>query len=214
MEKIWHPDHPQKQLLIPVTSILFGFFLFITVFLSNGFDNTDILSIILGTILLTYGFGKLYGELTLHKNYIKVTETAIEFRETPVLGFGWIPLKRSIKFDAIKNVDLVEVRSPLFPNAHQPYLMITTKGGKSFVIGRGFSPSQLQKIAVGLSGATTLTNKLLGFINKTTGKSYTIDDIVNIGKNIISSLKDSKSMAPNGTDKSEDDTDDDFIVVD
>ncbi len=214
MEKVWHPENTEQQLLIPLVSIAISIFLLIPPFLADGLDSTAILSIILATILLTYGAGKLYGEMTIDQNYIKITETEIEFRETPILGFGWIPIRRSIKFDAIRNVDLVEIRSPILPNARQPYLMITTKAGKSFVIGRGFSPSQLQKIAIGLSGATTLTNKLLGFINKTTGKSYSIEDIVKIGKNLISSLKDQKHMQVNTKGDRDEEEDSDYIIVD
>lgn len=211
MEKIWRPDSPTPQFLPPIISITTGTLLISLTIISPGFPSTDVLSLILATFLLTYGFGKLYGELTLDKNYIKVTETALEFREVPVLGLGWFPKTRSIKFDLIRSVDLVEVKSPLLPESHQPYLMVTTKEGKSYIIGRNYSPDQLQKIAIGLSGVTTLTNKLLGFINKTTGKAYSIEDIVNIGKNIISSLRE-KPTGKNQEDDSDDD--EDYIIVD
>ncbi len=213
MEKTWHPTNPKPRYIPPIVSFVFAIILMFAVSVSEGLSNTDILGIISATILLIYGAGKLYAELTLKNNYIKITETGIQFRESPALGIGWIPVTKTIPFDQIDHVDLVEIKSPIMPEANQPFLMITTKANKSYVIGRDYSVDQLQKIAIALSGVSTLTNKLLRFINKATGKDMSLQDLINTGKRFIKSFTEPTQQKQMNND-TDDDDEGEYIIID
>lgn len=136
-------------------------------------------------IFVTYLCGRIYGELNAHKDFINISKQGIDFRETPGLAQGWLPVGKSLKFDQVKSVDIVQIKNVFNPDSENMAIYLMPTEGKAVVMGSKLDKDQIMKVGLALKGSVAISNTLQRLI----GAEGQVKDVVDSAKQMWNQFK-------------------------
>ena len=134
---LWNPTDYQRKLILPLIFLILGF-IFLASTLTSFMKTTgliQVINLVISTIFVIYLLGRIYGELNVKKDYINISKHGIEFRETPGLSQGWLPVTKSIAFDQVKSIDIIQIKNVFNSNSENMAIYLQPVKGKAIVMG-------------------------------------------------------------------------------
>ena len=137
--------------------------------------------------------GRIYGEVTVRKDFFAIENDRIKFREVPSIGNSWLPISKEYMLDEIGKVDIVSVSTIFKLESKNIALKIIPKEGKYQIVGTRYSNDQLMQMGLALNGLLTLSSSLqkdLGI--NVESVSEPLKQIFDQAKNIWKSIRSDK----------------------
>jgi len=193
MEKRWQPNGitPNYSVVIVLLAVSsLSTFLLIQNLVNNP-DRSSFLTIFALTLFDFYVIVRIYGEMTVSKDFLILTSYGISFREIPIFGSGLMPVSKQYQFSEISQVDLVQIRSPILKHRRKA-LSILPKEGKHSIVGVRYEDKELMEMGVILGGVTSLSRKMQSFIGSNQEVPGQVKEMYDQAKKLWNKFKENK----------------------
>ncbi|MCE7735315.1 MAG: hypothetical protein GPJ54_10590 [Candidatus Heimdallarchaeota archaeon] len=183
----WNPINYQRKLILPLifqSLALFFLFLAISSFLDSA-GLVQLFNLITSVMFVIYIAGRIYGEINAHKDFINISKQGIDYRETPGVAQGWLPVSRLLAFDQVKSIDVIKIKNLFNPESENMAIYMLPVSGKAKVIGSKLDNDQIMKVGFALKGSVAISNTLQRFL----GEDSQVKDAIDTAKQMWNSFK-------------------------
>ena len=185
MAQTWHPDNIYIEkfgLCLTLLIALCSLTLAIVYFLVLSISFLTYLVISIAMFLMIYSLGKLYGELTITRDFIQITDTTIEFRQVSRWSKAWLPVHEKFDFSMIEFADLLKAKD----RGENGSSIILSSQKEKQIIGSRYSPESIGAIGLALLPYIKFTPSLKEYLGiSVVETNYPRSDIVEIAKKVI-----------------------------